>query len=106
MTGTATARWTRPTTRASGLPMPLEDFKGTEVALAVVGGPYTVLTDPILPPSQLVHAMPDLTSGDYKCRLVALDQEDDRGEPPVVLLFTIPDDSAPGPVEDATITVT
>lgn len=106
MTGTATARWKPPSKRASGLPMKPAHFKGTEVALAAVGGPYAVLTDPILPPDKLEHVMPDLTPGDYKCRLVALDLEDDRGKPPVELLFTIEDDSPPGPVEDATITVT
>lgn len=81
------------------------DFKGTEVALAVVGGPFSVLTDPILPPDKLDHVIPDLTPGNYLCRLVALDLEDDRG-PATELPFIIPDLTPPGPVEDAAITVT
>lgn len=65
------------------------DFKGTEVALAVVGGPYSVLTDPILPPDKLEHVIPDMTPGDYKCRLVAIDNDDERNKVPVELPFTV-----------------
>ncbi len=103
--GDALARWEHPTKRKSGLPMDPADVQGTEVALAVAGGPYAVLTDPILPPETLQHAIPDLSPGDYLCRLVSIDLDDDRGEPPVELPFNIPDDSPPGPVENASVTI-
>ena len=103
--GDATARWEHPTKRQSGLPMDPGQVKGTEVALAVAGGPYAVLTDPILPPATLDHLIPDLSPGDYKCRLVSIDLEDDRGAD-TELPFNIPDPTPPGPVENASVTVT
>jgi hypothetical protein len=80
------------------------DVQGTEVALAVAGGPYAVL-EPMVPPETLQHSIPDLSPGDYKCRLVSIDLLDARGEPPVELPFNIVDESPPGPVENASITV-
>jgi len=80
------------------------DVKGTEVALAVAGGPYAVL-EPLVPPGTLEHPIPDLSPGDYLCRLVSIDLEDDRGIPPVELPFNVADESPPGPVENASVTV-
>ncbi len=100
--GDATARWELPTVRASGLPMDPEQVKHVEVALAVAGGPYSPLE--IVPPPKLDHLIPDLSPGDYLCRLVAVDLEDDRGAE-VVLPFNIPDPTPPGPVENASVTV-
>lgn len=103
--GDALARWEHPTKRASGLPMDPAHVKGTEVALAVAGGPYAVL-EPLVPPGTLEHPIPDLSPGDYLCRLVSIDLEDDRGIPPVELPFNVADESPPGPVENASVTVT
>lgn len=101
--GDATARWLLPTVRASGLPMDPAHVKHIEVALAVVGGPFSPLE--IVPPPKLDHVIPDLSPGNYLCRLVAVDLESDRGEA-TELPFTIPDTSPPGPVENASVTVT
>ena len=102
--GDATARWEHPTKRQSGLPMDPAHVQGTEVALAVAGGPYAVL-EPMVPPETLQLRIPDLTPGDYLCRLVSIDLEDDRGAD-TELPFNIADESPPGPVENASVTVT
>ena len=101
--GDALAKWDHPTKRQSGLPMDPAHVKGTEVSLAVAGGPYAVL-EPLLPPIILEHVIPDLSPGDYLCRLVSIDLEDDPGAA-TELAFNIADESPPGPVENATITV-
>lgn len=101
--GDATARWELPTVRQSGLPMDPADVKHVEVALAVVGGPYSPLE--IVAPPKLDHLIPDLSPGDYLCRLVAVDLDDERGAE-TELPFNIPDETPPGPVENASVTVT
>jgi len=101
--GDALARWEHPTKRQSGLPMDPADVKGTEVSLAVAGGPYSVL-EPLVPPATLQHPIPDLSPGDYLCKLVSIDMENDPGTP-VELPFNVADESPPGPVENASVTV-
>ena len=102
---TATAKWGIPTKRQSGLPADPNDYKGCEIALAVVGGPFTVLSD-LVPADTFERELPpDLTPGDYLCRYVPIDTDDERGESTEVM-FNIPDETALGPVENPTVDVT
>ncbi len=103
MAKTATINWELPTTRQSGLPVDAAEVLGTEVALSVVGGVYSVL-DPMLPPDILEHVIPDLTPGDYLCRLVPIDTADVRGAE-TELQFNVPDESPLSAVENASVTV-
>ena len=98
-----TAKWNLPTIRQSGLPVDPADVQGVEVALAVAGGPYSVLNT--VPSDTLELVVPDLTPGDYLCRLVPIDTADVRGAE-TELVFQIADDTPLGPVENATVTVT
>lgn len=103
MARTATAKWDLPTKRQSGLPVDLAEVQGTEVALAVVGGPYSVL-EALLPSDTLEHVIPDLTPGDYLCRLVPIDMDDVRGAD-TELPFSIPDETPLAAVENPSVTV-
>lgn len=101
---TATARWDIPTKRQSGLPADPNDYQGCEIAMAVAGGPFTVL-DALVPADTFEREMPpDLTPGDYLCRYVPIDTDDERGKSTEVA-FNIPDTTALGPVENPTVDV-
>lgn len=99
----ATARWELPTTRQSGLPVDPAEVQGVEVALSVVGGVYSVL-EPLVPPDTLEHAIPDLTPGDYLCRMAPIDMDDVRGAE-TELPFSIPDETPLSEVENPSVTV-
>lgn len=103
MARTATAKWDLPSKRQSGIPVDPSEVQGVEVALSVVGGTYSVL-EPMVPPDTLEHEIPDLTPGDYLCRLVPIDMDDDRGAD-TELPFSIPDDTPLAAVENASVTV-
>ncbi len=101
---TATAKWGIPTKRQSGLPADPADYKGCEIALAVAGGPFTVLTA-LVPADTFERVMPpDLTPGDYLCRYVPIEINDDRGTSTEVP-FNIPDDTPLGPVDNPTVDI-
>ncbi len=102
---TATARWGIPTKRQSGLPADPADYKGCEIALAVAGGPFTVLTA-LVPADTFERAMPpDLTPGDYLCRYVPIDIDDVRGKA-VAVGFTIADETPLDAVANPTVEIT
>lgn len=103
MARTATAKWGIPTVRESGQPADPADYMGCEIALAVVGGPFSVL-EPLVPDGTFEHPIPDLTPGDYQCRYVPIEINDDRGTVAVVD-FNIPDDTPLGPVDNPTVVV-
>ncbi len=103
MARTATAKWELPTTRQSGLPADPAEVQGTEIALAVIGGPFSVL-EPMVPASTLELVIPDLTPGDYSCRYVPIDMDDVRGKS-VAVPFTIPDDTPLAAVENPTVEI-
>ena len=100
MARTATAKWELPTTRQSGLPADPAEVQGTEIALAVQGGPFSVL-EPMVPASKLELVIPDLTPGDYICRYVPIDMDDVRGASDEVP-FNVPDDTPLAAVENPT----
>jgi hypothetical protein len=101
---TATARWGVPTKRQSGLPVDPDDYKGCEIAIAVAGGPFTVLTD-LVPTGTFEREMPpDLTPGDYECRYVPIDVDDVRGKQSIVP-FKIRDETALDEVDNPTVDV-
>lgn len=97
MTMNATVHWVLPVVRGSGKPLDPADIEGEEVSLAIAGAPFSVLTDPPVPPDTLELLVPDLEIGDWIFRLVCIDKAGLRGaahdEP-----FTIPDDTPPGVV--------
>jgi len=103
MARTATAKWGIPTERESGQPADPADYRGCEIALAVLGGPFSVL-EPEVPTGTFELVMPDLTPGDYQCRYVPIEITDDRGTVSVVD-FNIPDDSPLGAVDNPTVDV-
>ncbi len=101
---TATAKWGIPTKRQSGLPADPADYKGCEIAMAVSGGPYTVL-EALVPADTFERVLPpDLTPGDYLCRYVPIEINDDRGAATEVP-FNIPDDTPLGPVDNPIVDV-
>lgn len=102
---TATAKWGIPTKRQSGLPADPADYKGCEIAMAVAGGPYTVLSA-LVPAGTFERVLPpDLTPGDYSCRYVPIDIDDVRGKA-VAVPFNIPDETPLDVVENPTVDVT
>lgn len=102
---TATAKWGIPTKRQSGLPADPADYKGCEIALAVAGGPFTVLTA-LVPAGTFERGMPpDLTPGDYLCRYVPIDTDDVRGKA-FAVPFTIADETPLGVVDNPTVEIT
>ncbi len=101
---TAIARWGIPTKRQSGLPVDPDEYKGCEISLAVAGGPFTVLSD-LVPTGTFEREMPaDMTPGNYECRYVPIDTNDDRGKQSIVS-FKIPDETALDVVEDPVVEV-
>ncbi len=105
MARTATAKWGIPTHRESGQPADPADYKGCEIALRVnaPSAPFSVL-EPLVPDGTFEHPIPDLTPGDYQCRYVPIEINDDRGTAAVVD-FNIPDDSPLGEVDNPTVEV-
>ena len=105
MARTATAKWGLPTERQSGLPADPSEVQGVEIALRVnaSGAPFSVL-EPMVPPDTLELVIPDLTPGDYQCRYVPIDTDDDRGAEALVD-FNIPDDTPLAAVENPTVEV-
>lgn len=101
---TATARWGIPTKRLSGLPADPNDYKGCEISLAVVGGPFTVL-DALVPADTFEREMPpDLTPGNYECRYVPIDTDNVRGRESIVE-FKIKDETALDEVDNPTVEI-
>ncbi len=101
---TATAKWGIPTKRQSGLPADPADYKGCEIALAVAGGPFTVLSA-LVPADTFERVMPaDLTPGDYLCRYVPIDIDDVRGKA-IAVPFKIADETALDVVENPTVEI-
>lgn len=103
MARTATAKWGLPTKRQSGLPVDPAEVQGTEIALAVAGGPFSVL-EPMVPSDTLELVIPDLTPGDYLCRYVPIDMDDVRGAL-IEVQFNIPDDTPLAEVENPTVEI-
>lgn len=101
---TATAKWGIPTKRQSGLPVDPDEYKGCEIALAVAGGPFTVLSD-LVPTGTFEREMPaDLTPGDYLCRYVPIDTDDVRGKA-IGVPFNIADETPLDVVDNPTVEV-
>ncbi len=101
---TATAKWGIPTKRQSGLPANPADYKGCEIALAVAGGPFTVLSA-LVPADTFERVMPpDLTPGDYLCRYVPIDIDDVRGKA-FAVPFKIADETPLGVVDNPTVEI-
>lgn len=102
MAKSATVSWDLPKVRESGLPLKPGDIQGVEVALAVIGADFTVLN--IVPAPELELLVPDLEAGDWAFRLVCLDIADRRSAE-VAVPFTIPDETPPGLVTNAGVTL-
>jgi hypothetical protein len=87
------------------LPADPADYKGCEIALAVAGGPFTVLSA-LVPADTFERVMPpDLTPGDYLCRYVPIDIDDVRGKA-VAVPFKIADETPLDAVDNPTVEIT
>ncbi len=93
-------KWTLPTVRESGQPLPIEDIGGTEVSISADGGAnFSVLERVPADANNLL--VPELETGYWVFRLMCFDLKG---------YLSLPvekgwDDTAPGIVTDVSVTV-